>query len=268
MKPELPVMEHRAAPSRRKRVNRRSGLQFRCPRRYHARSANTPKPSPLGPPHHTTPHRKPVARLARLFRPWAPGLIPRQFRRDGAIFIHVPKCAGSALLDAWLGYQTGHVTAEQFRKEDAAFFAMAYVFTFVRNPFARFVSAYDHIQTDDLWDYLPDVKRLVDRHGGSVAEVAERLTPDSDLLTLPWFAPQHTFLEIHGRLAVNRVFKAETFVSDLEVIRAETPIRFRNLAPVNRRGDATISAAERLGATAVANLRRIYARDLTLFGYF
>jgi len=261
-------MEHRAAPSRRKRVNRRSGLQFRCPRRYHARSANTPKPSPLGPPHHTAPQTRGTSRSTLpTLGSWAdPQAVPTR-RRDLHSRAQV-QCAGSALLDAWLGYQTGHVTAEQFRKEDAAFFAMAYVFTFVRNPFARFVSAYDHIQTDDLWDYLPDVKRLVDRHGGSVAEVAERLTPDSDLLTLPWFAPQHTFLEIHGRLAVNRVFKAETFVSDLEVIRAETPIRFRNLAPVNRRGDATISAAERLGATAVANLRRIYARDLTLFGYF
>lgn len=209
-----------------------------------------------------------MARLFRLFRPRAPGLIPRQFRRDGAIFIHVPKCAGSAFLDAWLGYQIGHVTAEQFREEDEAFFAMAYVFTFVRNPFARFVSAYDHIQTDDLWDYLPDVKRLVDRHGSSVAEVAERLTPDSDLLTLPWFSPQHAFLEIRGRLAVNRVFKVETFASDLDVIRAETPIRFRDLSPVNRRGDTAVPAVDRLGPAAVANLRRIYSRDFTLFGYF
>ncbi len=206
--------------------------------------------------------------VARLFRKKPPGLIPRQFRRDGAIFIHVPKCAGSALLDAWVGYQTGHVTAERYREEDAAFFAKAYVFTFVRDPLARFVSAYDHISTDDLWDYLPEMKRLMDRHGNSVAEVAERLQPDSDLLTLPWFAPQHTFLEIRGQLAVNRVFKTETFARDLDVIRAETPIQFRELAPVNRRGNETSPAADRLGPAAVTNLRRIYARDLTLFSYY
>jgi hypothetical protein len=194
--------------------------------------------------------------------------VPRQFRRDSAIFIHVPKCAGSALLDAWLGYQTGHITAERYRDEDPAFFDTAYVFTFVRNPLTRFVSAYDHIQTDDLWDYLPDIKRLVDRHGSTVAEVAEQMGPDSDLLTLPWFAPQHTFLEIRGRLAVNRVFKAESFASDLGVIRAETPIRFRDIAKVNCRGDTDTPAVERLGPAGVANLRRLYARDLTLFGYY
>lgn len=196
------------------------------------------------------------------------GLLPRQFRRDAAIFIHVPKCAGSALLDAWLGFQTGHVTAEAYRAADPAFFEAAYVFTFVRDPLARFVSAYDHIQTDDLWDYLPEMKRLLDRHGGTAAEVAEGLAPDSEILALPWFAPQHSFLEIRGRLAVNRAFKTESFAGDLDVIRAETSIRFRTPAPVNRRGQPTGSPADRLGAAAVANLRRIYARDFTLFGYY
>ncbi len=194
--------------------------------------------------------------------------MPRQFRRDGAIFIHVPKCAGSALLDAWLGFQTGHVTAEQYRDADPTFFESAYVFTFVRDPLARFVSAYDHIQTDNLWDYLPEMKRLVDQHGSTVAEVAERIRPDTDLLALPWFAPQHTFLEIRGRLAVNRVFKTESFATDLDVIRGETPIGFRDTASVNRRGDTAVSAADRLGPTGVAHLRRVYDRDFTLFGYY
>ena len=198
----------------------------------------------------------------------APGLVPRQFRRDAAIFIHVPKCAGSALLDAWLGFQTGHVTAAAYHAADPAFFDSAYVFTFVRNPLARFVSAYDHIQTGDLWDYLPEMKRLLDRQGGTVAEVAERLGSGSEILTLPWFAPQYSFLEIRGRLAVNRVFKTESFASDLDVIRAEASIRFRDLAPVNRRGEPAATPADRLGAAAVANLRRVYARDFTLFGYY
>jgi hypothetical protein len=194
--------------------------------------------------------------------------VPRQFRRDSAIFIHVPKCAGSAVLDAWLGFQTGHVTAEQYRDAEPTFFESAYVFTFVRNPLARFVSAYEHISTDDLWDYLPEIKRRMDCLGSTVAEFAERLTADSEILAQPWFAPQHTFLEIRGRLAVNRVFKTESFTSDLDVIRRETSIHFRDVAPVNRRGDEAMSTADRLGAVGVANLRRIYARDFKLFGYY
>jgi hypothetical protein len=207
-------------------------------------------------------------RMPLFRRSAAPGLLPRQFRRDAAVFIHVPKCAGSALLDAWLGFQTGHVTAEAYQAADPAFYDSAYVFTFVRNPLARFISAYDHIQTGDLWDYLPEIKRRLDRAGASVAEVAEGLGAGSEILALPWFAPQHSFLEIRGRLAVNRVFKTESFASDLDVIRAETSIRFRDLAPVNRRGEPAAPPADRLGPAAVATLRRTYARDFTLFGYY
>lgn len=67
---------------------------------------------------------------------------------------------------------------------------------------------------------------------------------------------------------MNRVFKTESFAVDLDVIRRETPIQFRELAPVNRRGDSAASPATRLGEPAVANLRRLYARDFTLFGYY
>lgn len=194
--------------------------------------------------------------------------MPRQFRRDGVIFIHVPKCAGSALLDAYLGFQTGHITAWQYRRADPFFFDTAYVFAFVRDPLARFLSAYDHIRSDDLWGYLPAAKRQLDRRGGTASEVAESLTADADLLGLPWFAPQHTFLEIRGRLAVNRIFKTETFAADLDVIRGETSIRLREIAPVNRRGDPAASVTDRLSPAAIAKLRQIYARDFTLFGYY
>jgi hypothetical protein len=195
-------------------------------------------------------------------------LVPRQFRRDRAVFIHVPKCAGSALLDAWLGYQTGHVTAAEYRAADPAFFDAAYVFAFVRDPVARFISAYDHLQTGDLWPFLPEMRAAVDRHGHSLEQVAVGLAPDSDLLRLPWFAPQHAFLEIGGRVAAHRVFKTESLAADLEILRAETSIRLRPLASVNRRGVTTARPTDRLSSTAVTNLRRIYWRDFTLFGYY
>lgn len=198
------------------------------------------------------------------------GLVPRQFRRDGVIFIHVPKCAGSAFLDAYLGYQTGHVTARDYHDADPAFFRSAYVFAFVRNPLARFVSAYDHIQTDDLWPALPQVRDRVNRLGRSVAEVAAGLKADSELLELPWFAPQHTFLSLWhgGPPAVNRVFKTERLAADVELLMADVPLRLRPLAAVNRRGPLEADLTARLTADAVAALRRIYSRDFTLFGYY
>jgi hypothetical protein len=196
------------------------------------------------------------------------GLVPRQFRRDGVIFIHVPKCAGSAFLDAYLGWQTGHPTAAEYRAADPGFFDTAYVFTFVRHPLERFVSAYRHVQTDDLWPALVDARAVLARHGGSLDEVARNLQADSELLSLPWFAPQHTFLEIRGRLAIHRAFKTESFDDDLAVLLAEKPLRLRGLAAVNRRRGRDLPADADLSADAKSALRRVYARDLTLFGYY
>lgn len=231
-------------------------------------------PVPLATPPIGTVRPQPI-RMRRLLHTLAgtgrkAGLVPRQFRRDGVIFIHVPKCAGSAFLDAYLGYQTGHVTAKDYRDADPEFFRSAYVFTFVRNPLARFVSAYNHIQTDDLWPCLPEMRAIVNRHGASVSEVAASLRADSELLTLPWFAPQHTFLDLGGRglPAVNRALKTESFSADLELLLAEVPLRLRPLAEVNRRGDRGSDPTAGLSADAVATLRRIYSRDFTLFGYY
>lgn len=200
----------------------------------------------------------------------APGLIPRQFRRDGVIFIHVPKCAGSAFLDAYLGYQTGHITAREYHDADPRFYRSAYVFAFVRDPLARFASAYNHIQTDDLWPFLSEARTIVNRHGGTMSEVAAGLTADSELLQLPWFAPQHTFLTLgqNGLPAVDRVFKTESFATDLDLLLRERPLALRPLAEINRRGDPNAAPAADLAPEAVTTLRRIYSRDLTLFGYY
>jgi len=199
-----------------------------------------------------------------------PGLIPRQFRRDGVIFIHVPKCAGSAFLDAYLGWQTGHITARDFHAADPVFFRSAYVFTLVRHPLARFVSAYNHISTGDLWPQLAEARTALRQHGETLTEVATGLSERSDLFQLPWFAPQHTFLELWpgGPPAVNRVFKTESFETDLQVLAAETGLRLRPLAPTNRRAPPNGIDSASLPPQAVENLRRVYSRDFTLFGYY
>jgi hypothetical protein len=198
------------------------------------------------------------------------GLIPRQFRRDGVIFIHVPKCAGSTFLDAYLGYQTGHITARDYHEADPGFFHAAYVFTFVRNPLARFVSAYNHVRTDDLWPSLPEARAILNRHGDTLSDVAAGLHGESELLRLPWFAPQWTFLALGGGglPAVNRVFKTETFATDLDLLITERPLALRPLAEINRRGDRQADPAAGLSPEAIAALRRVYSRDFTLFGYY
>ncbi len=194
--------------------------------------------------------------------------VPRQFRQDQVIFIHIPKCAGSAFLDSYIGFQIGHASASDYYNLDKSLFLASFVFSFVRHPVARFISAYNFLQRTTLWSYVPEIRDKINLYGSSVDQVAKTISKTSELLTLPWFKPQHTFLEIGGKVAVNRVFKTETFEEDIKIVQQsiKTPLRFQT--NVNRSSLTILNFMEALNAHSIKNLESVYARDFTLFGYY
>lgn len=194
--------------------------------------------------------------------------IPRQFRQDRVIFIHIPKCAGSSFLDSYLGYQLGHTSASDYYKLDRSLFLASFVFSFVRHPISRFISAYNFLQKTTLWSYVPEIRDKINLHGSSVDQVAKTISKTSELLTFPWFKPQHTFLEIGGKVAVNRVFKTETFLEDIKILQQSIKVQLRSQAEVNRFSSATLDFREVLHADSIKNLESVYERDFTLFGYY
>ncbi|MBD2230087.1 sulfotransferase family 2 domain-containing protein [Phormidium tenue] len=194
--------------------------------------------------------------------------IPRQFRQDKVIFIHIPKCAGSAFLDSYIGFQLGHASASDYYKLDRSLFLASFVFSFVRHPVSRFISAYNFLQKTTLWNYVPEIRNKINLYGSSVDQVAKTISKTSELLTLPWFKPQYTFLEIDGKIAANRVFKTETFTEDIKILQELLKVRLRPQATVNRSSLTTINFSEILNADSIKNLESVYERDFTLFGYY
>ncbi|MBE9109126.1 sulfotransferase family 2 domain-containing protein [Nodosilinea sp. LEGE 07298] len=194
--------------------------------------------------------------------------IPRQFRKDQVIFIHIPKCAGSAFLDSYLGYQLGHISASDYYKLDPSLFLTSFVFSFVRHPVSRFVSAYNFLQKTTLWSYVPEIREKLNLYGSSVDQVAKTISKTSELLAFPWFKPQHTFLEIGGKIAVNRVFKTETFAEDIKILQRSIKAQLRSQSEVNRSSLNNLDFKKVLNADSVKNLESVYERDFTLFGYY
>ncbi|MFQ4137690.1 sulfotransferase family 2 domain-containing protein [Nodosilinea sp. PGN35] len=196
------------------------------------------------------------------------GAIPSQFKRDKVIFIHIPKCAGSAFLDSYLGYQLGHAKASQYFQRDSDFFYSSFVFSFVRHPVDRFISAYNFIQSNTLWSYLPSIKERISLYGSDIEEFSNNLSKTSEVLDLPWFEPQYKYLEIDGSVAVNRAFKTETFFDDLKVLQKEVGIHLRSPADINRSSAPKKKPTDILSPKSIKNLESVYERDFTLFGYF
>jgi Sulfotransferase family len=80
--------------------------------------------------------------LGRLFQ----RRIPPHFQHKKALFIHVPKNAGTSIAKALYGFSTGHKTAYFYRKADPALFDGVIAFAVLRDPVERFLAAFSFIQ--------------------------------------------------------------------------------------------------------------------------
>lgn len=64
------------------------------------------------------------------------------WKKQHAIFIHVPKVAGTSINKAIYGRTLGHYTALEIQTKFPRLYKDSFVFSFVRNPWSRVVSAY------------------------------------------------------------------------------------------------------------------------------
>jgi len=63
-----------------------------------------------------------------------------------AIFIHVPKAAGTSISLTLFGEEVGHYSSEMYKSVDPHKFHQYFKFSFVRDPVSRFVSSYNYLK--------------------------------------------------------------------------------------------------------------------------
>ena len=186
------------------------------------------------------------------------------YRREGVIFVHVPKAAGSTISEALYGRSLGHKTAAEMQSYDAEWFARLPSFAVMRDPVERAYSAWAYARaggTAEGWvepraDYaLPGFSDF-DRFA------AEWLPPrigDPDLDFV--FRPQSHFVSGEGVL-VDRLFRLGDWdpLSDwLETAigRGLTQTRWRNQNPAAVPAEIPVETRTRL--------TDLYAADMALF---
>lgn len=196
----------------------------------------------------------------------------RYWDSAGIIFIHVPKAAGTSINRALYGRTLGHYPAMEIAKNFPQLFAKSYVFSVVRNPWDRMVSAYRFAK---LGGTTAMRMKGWKRYNGSEFDTFERFLFDwlqnQDLYRLDFiFQPQVKFLYTNERpdqrLLLDYLCKLETLTEDLSHVRRETGIAIQPEV-LNSTRNKLDFRAEYKNSAMVDIVAKLYSSDIKRFNY-
>ncbi len=204
-------------------------------------------------------------KLARKFREEkGERLIAQQvhgtFHKSGAIFIHIPKAAGSAVSLSLFGHQVGHWTVLDWYKRDPEAAESLFKFCFVRDPLTRLHSAYHYLRQGGM--------NAVDRDAGlrlapNFDDFVAQLQNDPTIADILHFRPQHTFVcSPDMKILVNFIGKFETIEADFNKVTGQ----IGSEATLSKTNEGPRKRLEVSMSTERA-VRKYYEADCQLFGY-
>lgn len=184
------------------------------------------------------------------------------------IFIHIPKAAGNGITMSLFGLPSaGHFTWEKYAKNREKFM-IYYKFSVVRDPYERFVSAFNYLKSGGIGEIDDEFSEKY-LAGLDLNEFVRKLSVDSgfrkDILFWIHFRPQSDFIfDNNERLMVDDLYKLE-----------DMNVRFKELADKVGVGDVQFSRVNEnaskfsteLSDYAKEVVREIYSKDFRLLNY-
>jgi hypothetical protein len=181
-----------------------------------------------------------------------------------AIFIHIPKTAGSSVAQALFG-DSRHVPYFEYERINPRKFKRFFKFSFVRNPWDRLVSTFFFLKKGGMNEM--DRRFAAENLAGydNFAAFVEGWLNEKNIWSWIHFKPQHYFIcDAKLRVRMDFVGRSETIDADfrhiLERLGVAAKLKWMN------RGDHrpyseyyTNDLRERVAA--------IYAQDIATFGY-
>ncbi|MBU4264372.1 MAG: sulfotransferase family protein [Proteobacteria bacterium] len=187
------------------------------------------------------------------------------------IFIHVPKCAGMSVQKNIYGVMDplGHKSTINYQFFDNHKFKTYFKFTFVRNPWDRFLSAYYFLKKGGISKADAAFSaRYVQPYDSFSSFVRSLVNEGVRANVLDWihFRPQYLFL-IDCSMSINMDFigRVENFSHDLRQIMIFIGRDITNIEVVNRTEHP--NKHDIYGEVEKDIVRNLYARDIELFGY-
>ena len=210
-------------------------------------------------------------------RAFLPMIFPRKnpFREENdrhqAIFVHVPKTAGSSITQVFSGAAARNFPLSRYAAYDPVRTARFFKFCFVRNPWDRLFSAYSYL-TSGKGDPAALDARWARRNlaeyqdFGAFVQALARPLVRLRVMSYTHFIPQYRWITVPGcpALRIDHIGRFETLNTDFAVIAERLGLD----AKLNRiRVSGHPPYQHAYSAETREIVSRIYARDIALFGY-
>jgi hypothetical protein len=202
-----------------------------------------------------------LARLNLYRRYW-------NWRNAGCIFVHVPKAAGTTINHALYGRSLGHYPIGEIRRAFPGLVNRCFVFSVVRNPYARALSAYRFAKagrTADMGIAHPEKYRIPAFETFSSFVLDWLVHQDLERVDHV-FRPQHRYVCIDGIIAVDNLYKLESLSEHIPAIeqRLGRALRLEPKNVVPGGDDFRLDFRENAIRDAVFG---VYRKDFELLGY-
>jgi hypothetical protein len=193
-------------------------------------------------------------------------VVVNRIKKHKAIFVHIPKSAGTSIRESLFGGGGAHRTIAGFQAVlSPQLFAECFKFTFVRNPWDRLVSAFFYLKNQNMMSNQRWARENLSKFEDFHTFVTRWLTREN-LWSYVLFRPQYHFICFEGRQpAVDFIGFYENLASDFTVIcnhiKSSAKLEEKNRNS-QRRDYCEYYTDETRHLVA-----KLYAEDIELFGY-
>ncbi|WP_413284607.1 sulfotransferase family 2 domain-containing protein [Vibrio sp. MA40-2] len=186
-------------------------------------------------------------------------------KRRKFLFIHIPKTAGTSILDALSIDFRQHYDYRVYKAANPKAFNKAFKFCFVRNPYQRVISTYNYLKQTDGEEVDIYLKNLIEQECPTFESFVNYFINHNKVSLHPLFRPQYSFIyDIDGSCKVDFIGRFENIADDFKTICQKINVEF-NLPNKNRsKNKLTISPLNQELADIIYSC---YQQDFILFNY-
>lgn len=207
------------------------------------------------------------------------GLLPKPFTVADdeleAIFIHLPKAAGTSIRRAISGTKSYHIPLSRYWAEDAERTGRYFKFCFVRNPWDRMSSAYHYLKERCVPEPRYPDGRWANRYLSNVADFEDflgRLRTDqaycASVMQYKHFRSQLDWLLLPGQeqpVSMDFIGRYENLLDDYAFLGERLPIELT--LPSERVGDMNKDYRTKYTNRMKDTVASLYRDDIKYLGY-